>query len=241
MSVELRTHVPPPHRSVRPADLDSLQRANVRGAHESPPAARKRREPGTLMLVIGALALAFLVKALLAQAFYIPSGSMIPTLQIGDRVIVEKLSYRFGEPQRGDVVVFHRPGVDRPSGVVQAGKEFLQGLGLLQPDANIDLIKRIIGLPGETIRLKGGVLFVNGRPLPEPYAVADTRDYGPVTVPEGEYLMLGDNRPNSDDSRFSLGTVPRDHLVGKAFVILWPPGNVRVGLSAGYPHAAPSD
>lgn len=241
MSVELRTHVPPPRRSVRPADLDSVQRARVRGADAAPPAKPRRREPGTLLMIVGALALAFLVKALLAQAFYIPSGSMIPTLQIGDRVIVEKLSYRFGDPQRGDVVVFHRPGVARPSGPVQSAKEFLQGLGLLQPDANIDLIKRIVGLPGETVRLKGGVLFVNGRPLPEPYAVADTRDYGPVTVPDGQYLMLGDNRPNSDDSRFSLGTVPRDHLVGKAFVILWPPGSARMGLSADYPHAAPSD
>lgn len=241
MSAAVRTHVPPDGRSVRPADLDSVNRARVRGTEPSPPSKAPRREPGTLVLVVGALALAFVVKALLAQAFYIPSGSMIPTLQIGDRVIVEKLSYRFGDPQRGDVVVFHRPGVERPSGPVQAVKEFMQGLGLLQPDANIDLIKRIVGLPGETIRLQGGVLFVNGRPVGEPYAVADTREFGPVTVPDGEYLMLGDNRPNSDDSRFSLGTVPRDHLVGKAFVIVWPPGNARLGLSFEYPHPAPAD
>jgi len=98
-----------------------------------------------------------------------------------------------------------------------------------------------VGLPGETIRIQGGVLFVNGRALPEPYAVADTREFGPVTVPEGEYLVLGDNRPNSDDSRFSLGTVPRDHLVGKAFVIIWPPGSARLGLSADYGRPVPAD
>jgi len=237
----VRTHVPAPHRSVRPADLDSGQRDAIRAADPIRPVRRGRREVSTVVLVVGALALAFVVKAVLAQAFYIPSGSMIPTLQIGDRVIVEKLSYRFGDPGRGDVVVFHRPGVARPSGPVQALREFLQGLGLLQPDANIDLIKRIIGLPGETVRLQGGVLFVNGRPLAEPYALPDPRDYGPVRIPDGHYLMLGDNRTNSDDSRFSLGFVPRANLVGKAFVIIWPPGSARLGLAADYHDAAPAD
>lgn len=235
MSGGVRTHVPGPHRSVRPADLDSGQREAIRSVDPIRPVRGGRREVSTVVLVIGALALAFVVKAVLAQAFYIPSGSMIPTLQIGDRVIVEKLSYRFGEPDRGDVVVFHRPGVPRPGGPVQALREFLQGLGLLQPDANIDLIKRIVGLPGETVKLQGGVLFVNGRPLPEPYALPDPRDYGPVRVPDDHYLMLGDNRTNSDDSRFSLGFVPRSNLVGKAFVILWPPGSARLGLAADYP------
>lgn len=237
----VRTHVPAPHRSVRPADLDSGQRDAIRAADPIRPARHGRREVSTIVLVVGALALAFVVKAVLAQAFYIPSGSMIPTLQIGDRVIVEKLSYRFGDPGRGDVAVFHRPGVTRPSGPVQALREFLQGLGLLQPDANIDLIKRIIGLPGETVRLQGGVLFVNGRPMAEPYALPDPRDYGPVRVPDGQYLMLGDNRTNSDDSRFSLGFVPRENLVGKAFVIIWPPGSVRLGLAARYRDPAPAD
>lgn len=234
MSADVRTHVPPPRRSVRPADLDSSGRVRVRGSGDGDRPRARRREPGTIVLIVGALVVAFAVKALLAQAFYIPSGSMIPTLQIGDRVIVEKVSFRFGEPQRGDVVVFHRPGVQRPSGLVQAAKEFLQGLGLMQPDANIDLIKRIIGLPGETIRLERGQLWVDGVSIAEPYVVEDWRDYGPVTVPDGHYLMLGDNRPNSDDSRFSLGMVPRDHLVGKAFTILWPPGHARLGLSADY-------
>jgi signal peptidase I len=238
---DVRTHVPSPHRSVRPADLDSGQRDAVRAVDPARPVRPGRRELSTVVLVLGALALAFVVKAVLAQAFYIPSGSMIPTLEIGDRVIVEKLSYRFGEPERGDVVVFHRPGVARPGGPVQALREFLQGLGLLQPDANIDLIKRIVGLPGETLKLQGGVLFVNGRPLPEPYALPDPRDYGPVRIPRGQYLMLGDNRTNSDDSRFTLGFVPRENLVGKAFVIIWPPGSMRLGLAAGYPDPGPPD
>jgi signal peptidase I len=231
---DVRVHVPAPQRSVRPADLDAAHVRRLRGADPEPPATPRRREPGTVALVVGALLLAFLVKVFLAQAFYIPSGSMIPTLEIGDRVIVEKVTYRVREPERGEVVVFRRPGIERPGGPSQALREFLQGLGLLQPDEDMDLIKRLIGLPGETVELRDGTLLVDGRPLPEPYAVDDERDFGPVRVPEGHYLVLGDNRPNSDDSRFSLGFVPRDDLVGRAFVIVWPPGNARVGLDAEY-------
>lgn len=231
----VRTHVPPPHRSVRPADLGTAAREALRSHGPAGPARRRRREPGTIALVVGALALAFVVKAVLAQAFYIPSGSMIPTLGIGDRVIVEKVSYRFDDPERGEVIVFHRPGVPRPTGPVQAVKEFFQGMGIIQPDEDIDLIKRVIGLPGETIELRAGTLFVDGRRIREPYAVDDPRDYGPFTVPDGHYFVLGDNRPSSDDSRFSLGPVPRDHVVGRAFLVVWPPGSARVGLAAHYP------
>jgi signal peptidase I len=225
----VRTYRPQPGWSVRPPDLEPEQRDAVRAADPlRPPKGRHRYE--LPVLVVLALALAFLIKTFLVQAFFIPSGSMIPTLEIGDRVLVEKVSYRFTEPERGDVIVFRRPGVEEPTGIGPAVRSFFEGLGLLQPDEDIDLIKRIVGLPGETVEVRDGIVHVAGVAVDEPYALLDERDFPPHEVAPGEYFMLGDNRANSDDSRYGLGTVPTDNIVGRAFVILWPPGNVTLEL-----------
>jgi signal peptidase I len=178
-------------------------------------------------LVLVALALAILLKTFLVQAFYIPSPSMVPTLEPGDRVLVRKVLYT---PSRGDIIVFEdpegRPGPDR--GVVGGFVHWLsEAVGIAKPEDD-DFIKRVIGLPGETVELRDGQLFVDGIGIPEPYieGEVDTRDYGPVHVPSGALFVLGDNRLHSSDSRFGLGFVPVDKVVGRAFVIVWPPSRV---------------
>lgn len=235
--MSVRTHTPLPGYSVRPANLDAAERDALRGA--SGPGKREHRRRGEVpVLVVVALLLAFVIKTFIVQAFYIPSGSMIPTLEIGDRVLVEKLTYRAREPQRGEVIVFRRPGATEQDGGILGGvRSFLEGLGLAQPDEDIDLIKRIIALPGETVRLEAGQVYVNDVALSEPYARLDEDDFPPTAVPDGHYFMLGDNRGNSDDSRRSLGFVPRENIVGKAFVILWPPTHLDLFLDEDYPRA----
>jgi signal peptidase I len=179
------------------------------------------------ILIVIALALAILLKTFVVQAFYIPSGSMEPTLRPGDRVLVQKAFY---EPDRGDVIVFSDPegrlGPDR--GVVGGFLHWVsRALGIERPE-NEDFIKRVIGLPGETVELREGTLYVDGVRIPQPFLEGrpDTRDYGPVKVPNGALFVLGDNRLNSNDSRFGLGFVPVDKVVGRAFVIVWPPSRV---------------
>ena len=179
------------------------------------------------ILFVVALALAIILKTFVVQAFFIPSGSMEPTLQPGDRVLVQKVVYG---PDRGDVIVFSdpqgRPGPDR--GIVGGFVHWLSStLGIERPEHE-DFIKRVIGLPGETVELRDGRLYVDGVRIHEPYlkGAVDTRDYGPVRVPEGALFVLGDNRLNSNDSRFGLGFVPVDKVVGRAFAIVWPPSRV---------------
>ena len=174
-----------------------------------------------------ALVLAILLKILVVQAFSIPSGSMEPTLAPGDRVLVQKLVYG---PERGDVIVFSdpkgRPGPDR--GIVGGFFHWLSGaLGVERPEHE-DFIKRVIGLPGENVELRDGRLFIEGARVPEPYlgGPPDTRDYGPVEVPDDALFVLGDNRTNSNDSRFGLGFIALDKVIGRAFAIVWPPSRV---------------
>jgi signal peptidase I len=181
-------------------------------------------------LIIIAFILALLIKSFLVQAFYIPSGSMEPTLKPGDRVLVVKVPYYFHDPRRGDIIVFEDPhpqaGTER--GIVGGFFHWVvQGLGVQHPD-NEDFIKRVIGLPGETVWAKGGNVFVNGVKLDEPYLTQQTQDFPKTDVPEGELFVMGDNRGNSLDSRFSLGFIPLDKVIGKADIIIWPPS--RFGL-----------
>lgn len=179
------------------------------------------------ILILIAFGLAIVLKTFFVQAFYIPSGSMEPTLQPGDRVLVRKILY---EPQRGDVIVFSdpqgRPGPER--GIAGGFLHWLsEGLGFARPEHE-DFIKRVIGLPGETVELRNGRLYVDGVRVREPYLEPpqDTRDYGPEQVPEGALFVLGDNRLNSNDSRFGLGFVPVDKVIGRAFVVVWPPSRI---------------
>jgi signal peptidase I len=180
------------------------------------------------VLIIIALVVALLVKTFLIQAFYIPSGSMEETLQIGDRVLVMKIPYYLHEPNRGDVVVFEdpHPAEARQRGIVGGFAHWVfEGIGVQHPD-NEDFIKRVIGLPNETVWAKGGRVFVDGTPLEEPYLQESTQDFPRTQVPEGQLFVMGDNRDNSDDSRFNLGFVPIDSVIGKASVIMWPPSRV---------------
>lgn len=200
-----------------------------------------RRVAEASLLVAGALLAALLVKIFLLQAFSIPSGSMAPALQVGDRVLVEKVSYRFREPARGEVIVFRRPGPDGDGGAVRAVRSFLEGLGVLRHPEEVELVKRVVGLPGETVEVVAGVVRVDGRPLSEEAVVPDRRSFPAVTVPASTYYVLGDNRPSSDDSRYTLGPVPAEAVVGRAFMILWPPGNASVSLRSHYAGTHPTD
>ena len=191
-------------------------------------------------LLIMALLLAIVIKTFLFQAFFIPTGSMESTLLPGDRVLVNKIPYYFGEPARGDIIVFENPngsaGPDRS--VIGGFFQWLgEGLGVTgqcdpdQPDpgCETDYIKRVIGLPGDTVEGRRGDVYVNGEPLVEPYLDGvRTEPFDAHTVSDDSLFVMGDNRGNSQDSRFSLGDVPMDHVIGKAFVIMWPPG--RAGL-----------
>lgn len=160
----------------------------------------------TPVLIITAVLLALLIRAFVLQVFSIPSESMEPALLVGDRIAVERVSYRFREPQRGDIVVFEGAPGEPPH-----------------------LVKRLIGLPGDHVRITDGEVSVNGQAVEEPYVTApDGRTSGPYEVPEGHLFFLGDNRGHSDDSRYGLGFVGRDRVVGRAILRLWPP--TRVGL-----------
>jgi signal peptidase I len=174
------------------------------------------------LLLVLAFTLAFLLRVFVLQVFFIPSESMLPTLQVDDRIVVEKLSYLVADPERGDVVVFAddapMPPDDRGSSRVLRGAG--QFLGVIPMDAR-DLVKRIIGTPGDTVVLEDGRVLVNGAPLEEPYAWLD-RDNGRFEVPEDKLFVLGDNRARSDDSRGSLGLVDRDAIVGRVVSRLWP-------------------
>jgi signal peptidase I len=185
------------------------------------------------ILIIIAFGLALLIKTFLLQAFYIPSESMVPTLQIGDRVLVNKLVYRIHPPRRGDIIVFiEHPGPKRSFwGRVRS---FLtEGLGVTKPPSK-DFIKRVIGLPGEKLQITDGVVTItepDGKSLTlnEPYLnkPLDAGSFGPTTVPADSYFVMGDNRGNSQDSRFSsVGFIAKKTIIGRAFIRIWPIGRI---------------
>ena len=179
-------------------------------------------------LLIGiALLVAIVIKTFLFQAFYIPSSSMENTLQVNDRVLVNKFVYDFGDIARYDIVVFDDPrgGFEQPdeSVIESAVRNLLESIGLATPRS--EFIKRVIGLPGDVVEGREGGVWVNGTRLEEPYLKDPSRPiapFGPVTVPIDSLFVMGDNRAASQDSRF-FGPIPVDDVVGKAFVIIWPP------------------
>lgn len=177
------------------------------------------------MLLVIAFLLAFLLRTFVVQVFYIPSGSMEPTLQVNDRMVVEKVTYLFREPERGEVVVFegesNAPLDEDTNFVERAVRGFGQFVGVVPASAR-DFVKRVVGLPGDEILIEGGQVYVNGAPLDEPYARLDQSDFGPVVVPADSLFFLGDNRGNSSDSRRGLGFVPLDAVVGRSLAIMWP-------------------
>jgi signal peptidase I len=178
------------------------------------------------LLVLAAFVLAVLVKGFLVQAFFIPSRSMEPTLDVGDRVVVNRLAYRLGEPRHGQVVVFVRQTADKPpppgGALSWVRRAVAQSLGGTPPGSE-DLIKRVVGLPGDTLEGKNGRLYRNGRKVPEPYLSGRgfTATFPKVKVKPGQYWVMGDNREDSADSRI-FGPIARSHLVGRAFIKVWP-------------------
>jgi signal peptidase I len=201
-----------------------------------PPAQPTRGTPWwqeTLILVGSALILALIIKTFFVQAFYIPSGSMENTLQINDRILVQKVSYWFGQPQRGDIVVFDDPdnwlGEEdgtTPSNPVTKALSFI---GLYPSGGH--LVKRVIGVGGDHVKCHDGIVFVNGVALHESSYVtlSSTACTGiwSVVVPSDHLWVLGDNRDNSADSRAHIGDpgggfIPVDDVVGKVFVTVWP-------------------
>ncbi len=174
-----------------------------------------------LVILAVVLVCTVLLRTFVVQSFSIPSLSMSPTLQVGDRIIVDKLSYRLHGVHRGDIVVFHRPP--------------------LEDQEYADLVKRVIGLPGETISSHNGHVDIDGKQLKEPWLPSGPQSYtaalpgdehpqfnlpGPVKIPPGEYYVMGDNRQNSEDSRF-FGPIPKSLIVGRAVAVAWPLSHIK--------------
>jgi signal peptidase I len=159
-----------------------------------------------LVVLLLATGCAIGLRAFVVQTFFVPSSSMFPTLQQGDRILVQKIGFSI---QRGDILVFRRP----PGDVWDTNDE--------------DLVKRVIGLPGETISSRGNTVYIIGKALAEPYLPKGTvlgRAIPPTKIPAGDYYMMGDNRNNSEDSRY-WGFLPRSYVVGKVFLIVWRHGH----------------
>jgi signal peptidase I len=236
-----------PDPGAEPPAGGEADRARADGAPEQPAPASATVRPGrakrsgsekpsgplavlreTVTLVVLAVLLAVVFKTFLVQAFFIPSGSMEPTLDISDRVLVEKVSYRFGEVQRGDIVVFVHNEAGLPSSeptnpVTRFVTSLGQAIGLTPPSER-DFIKRVVGVPGDRLRCAGGKLYRNGQALPEPYlAPGTTTECSQTRVPPGTLYVMGDNRNNSQDSRV-FGPIDRKVVVGRAFVRIWPFG-----------------
>jgi signal peptidase I len=184
------------------------------------------------VIVVVAIGLAMAVQAWAVKPYKIPSPSMEPTLDIGQRVLVNRLGSHFGDPQIGDIVVFHPPlgAIERRCGVQPR-----QGEACAQPgpeESEENFIKRVVAGPGDRLRIEDGHPIVNGVPADEDFARAcedpGTCDFPvEITIPDDHYFMMGDNRPSSDDSRF-WGPVPRDWIIGEAVVTYWPPD--RIGI-----------
>jgi signal peptidase I len=184
-----------------------------------------------VVIVALAIGLALGIQAILVKPYRIPSESMEPTLDVGQRVLVSRVNYRFSDPDRGDVVVFHPPkGAERNTcGVDHPDNQLCRRPSGQKDDVNF--IKRIVAIPGDTLAMRDGRAIVNGRQQPEGYArpcAPGTCNFpDPIKIPPGHFFMMGDNRGASDDSRF-WGPVPEEWIIGQAFATYWPPR--RVGI-----------
>ena len=192
------------------------------------------------ILVIVALAVSLVIKTFLVQFFYIPSGSMENTLQINDRVAVNKVPFLSQSIHRGDVVVFRDPAnwlpepyADSQNSIIEKVKEGFVLVGILPNPAKQYLVKRVIGVAGDNIVAKDGVITINGKSTSEPYIFAGNKpsemDFN-VTVPSGKVWVMGDHRGASADSRYhqddvNNGFVPVSKITGRAFAVIWPVKN----------------
>ncbi len=204
---------PPWPRSTTRSDVPVVTEPTPEpGAPDAPPPPAEPEKKGSsgvriafewVGLVVLALLIALLIKTFLFQAFFIPSESMVPTLRVHDRVLVNKLSYKLHPVHRGDIVVFKAPEGSDP------------GID--------DLVKRVIGLPNETVSAHGGHVYIDGKELPETYLPkgTDTSSFSPVTLKPDHYWVMGDNRDNSKDSRV-FGPITKNNIVGRVFFRIWP-------------------
>jgi signal peptidase I len=184
-----------------------LRYPEEKGVHRVPPVTKKKKKKkkstivdSLVVLLVSVILVLGVVRPFIVEAFYIPTQSMAPTFEVGDRVLANKFIYRFSEPERGDIIIFE------------------------SPDGETYLTKRVLGLPGDTITVARGSLYVNDEPQRETYLNPDLPDestYGPIEVPAQHVFVLGDNRANSADSR-SIGPVPQDNIAGEAFLRVWP-------------------
>ena len=196
---------------------------------EAPPEPAPEAEGGSFLyelpgLLLAALVVAVLIKTFLVQPFFIPSGSMLPTLEVDDRVMVSKVNYLVGDVQRQDIVVFENPyRVDEDESVPEAVvRSVLEALGIRTSPYD-DLVKRVVATGGETVEIRDNQLFVDGVAITEPYLQPGTQmaDFGPQTVPPGHLFVMGDNRNSSSDGRV-FGPIPADDVIGEAVLRIWP-------------------
>lgn len=167
-----------------------------------PEVRRPKSQIRELIETVGsAVLIAAFIMIFIARAYTVNGDSMLPTLQHGERLLVDKISYRFVEPSRGEIIVFKNPA-----------------------DTSEQFVKRVIGLPGDKVAIIQGVVYINDQPIEEDYTFAPARiGFSPQIVPEGTYFVLGDNRNNSEDSRFNrVGFLPRNLIVGRAVWRYWP-------------------
>jgi signal peptidase I len=167
-----------------------------------------------------ALVLAFFIRAFVVQAFVVPSGSMKDTLLVGDYILVNKFIYRFTSPSRGDVIVFKYPLQDNEISVGKWIRETFELIVYRKRVARHDYVKRVVGVPGDILMGRDGIVHVNGEPVREEYSLGSVAKFGPYKVPEDNYFVMGDNREVSRDSR-DWGYVPRRLIKGKALIIYW--------------------
>lgn len=246
----------PGQTPAEPGPHDGVSARGVREDGRRRRTAEKKGQPWYIeipMLVVIALVLVFVFQTFVGRVYQIPSESMEPTLHgcagcTGDRIFVDKISYQFGDPEPGDVVVFEGPdswnegyqSIRSENPVLRALQNIGGVIGVVPPDQN-DLVKRVIAVGGQTVGgcSPEGDLMVDGQPLDEPYLMQNAGGspdpancaFAPVTVPEGNYWVMGDNRSNSADSRFHVGdefqgTVPEENIIGKVQAIILPFGRI---------------
>ena len=184
------------------------------------------------MVVAGAVGLALAIQAWIIKPYRIPSSSMEPTLEIGQRILVDRIGMHFSSPHIGEIMVFHPPADYEACANPNQGQN---SNGVVEPQAcdkvqtresSVTFVKRVVGLPGDHLKIIDGRVIRNGRPEDAPYAVICKRVAicnfpKTIVVPKGDYYMMGDNRPDSEDSRF-WGPVPRKWLIGAVFFTYWP-------------------
>ena len=189
-----------------------------------------------VVIVALAIGLALLIQAFIVKPYQIPSASMEPTLDIGQRVLVDRVSYHFGDPEIGDIVVFHPPegaiNGNPQCGVPKANEKQEACPRPVDQESDTNFIKRIVAGPGDTLSIRGGHPVVNGVEAKEPFIRPCGGGPGSpcnfpktITIPPNDYFMMGDNRGSSDDSRF-WGPVPRSWIIGEAFFTYWPPDRI---------------